>query len=163
MDVLVQKMSRSQLMECIEIWNDVVNDGLAFPQTEALDEKTGSDFFDSQSFAGAAIDPSTGQTVGLYILHPNNVGRCGHICNASFAVRKDLRGLQIGESLVRHCLAKARELEFKILQFNAVVADNHRAMNLYKKIGFTPLGIIPKGFLSIDGSYKDIVPHYIEL
>ena len=27
------------------------------------------------------------EIVGLYILHPNNIGRCGHICNASYAVK----------------------------------------------------------------------------
>ena len=25
------------------------------------------------------------QVLGLYILHPNNIGRCGHIANASYA------------------------------------------------------------------------------
>ena len=34
---------------------------------------------------------NTGEIEGIYILHPNNVGCCGHICNASFAVRKDVR------------------------------------------------------------------------
>lgn len=33
-----------------------------------------------------------GQIVGLYILHPNNVGRCGHLCNASYAVDAWKRG-----------------------------------------------------------------------
>lgn len=28
--------------------------------------------------------------------HPNNVGRCGHICNASYAVSSDARGRHIG-------------------------------------------------------------------
>ena len=32
--------------------------------------------------------------------------RCGHICNASYAVRADLRGHHIGETLVKHCMAK---------------------------------------------------------
>jgi hypothetical protein len=36
-------------------------------------------------------------------------------------------------------------------------------MSLYKKLGFTPLGIIPGGFLSANGHYEDIVPHYIKL
>jgi hypothetical protein len=34
---------------------------------------------------------------------------------------------------------------------------------LYKKLGFTQLGVIPKGFLLKDGNYEDIIPHYIEL
>ena len=62
--------------------------------------------------------------LGLYILHPNNVGRCGHICNASYAVDSKSRGLHVGETLVRHCMRKARELDFRILQFNAVVKSN---------------------------------------
>lgn len=64
----------------IAIWNEVVEDGIAFPQEDLLDAVSGKEFFESQSYTGVAEDG--GQIVGLYILHPNNVGRCGHICNA---------------------------------------------------------------------------------
>ena len=136
---------------------------IAFPQTELLNEETGLEFFNSQSFTGVAYDENSGEIVGLYILHPNNVGRCGHISNASYAVKYDKRGQHIGELLVKNCLTKAKELGFKILQFNAVVATNTSALKLYKKLGFTQLGTIPKGFLLKDGTYVDIIPHYIEL
>jgi ribosomal protein S18 acetylase RimI-like enzyme len=147
----------------IEIWNEVVNEGIAFPQKETLDTQTGDAFFKSQSFTGIAIDADSGEVFGLYILHPNNVGRCGHISNASYAVKKNKRGQHFGEFLVKDCLAKAKEIGFKILQFNAVVATNTSALKLYKKLGFTQLGVIPKGFLLKDGNYEDIIPHYIEL
>ena len=49
-------------------------------------------------------------SIGLYILHPNNIGRCGHLSNASYAVKKGQRGLHIGEKLVRHSLQKGRGL-----------------------------------------------------
>ena len=49
-----------------------------------------------------------GEIVGLYILHPNNVGRCGHICNASYAVKSQLRGHHIGEALVKHCMEQGK-------------------------------------------------------
>lgn len=101
--------------------------------------------------------------MGLYILHPNNVGRCGHICNASYAVRSGLRGRHIGEALVRDCIKTAKRLGFGILQFNAVVRTNKPALALYEKLGFVKLGVIPKGFLMKDGTYEDIIPHYIEL
>lgn len=141
------------------IWNRVVEDGVAFPQEDFLDVAGAEAFFQAQSFTGVAQD-SAGRVVGLYILHPNNVGRCGHISNASYAVDARLRGQGIGEALVRHCLEKARELGFGILQFNAVVANNYSALHLYEKLGFVRLGVIPRGFRMKDGSYQDIVPHY---
>ena len=159
----IEEFKKEYVKDAISIWNDIVEDGIAFPQKEALDEKSGTEFFNSQSFTGIAIDTDSNEVVGLYILHPNNVGRCGHISNASYAVKKSKRGMHIGEFLVKDCLAKAQEIGFKILQFNAVVATNTSALKLYAKLGFTQLGIIPNGFLMKDGTYEDIIPHYIEL
>ena len=160
MNIKVKEFTREDIGPAIAIWNKVVEDGVAFPQTEPLTAESGTEFFESQSFTGLAYDAQSGEIVGLYILHPNNVGRCGHISNASYAVKSDMRGRHIGEILVKHCLEKAKELGFKILQFNAVVKSNAPALALYKKLGFVRLGVIPNGFLMKDGSYEDIIPHY---
>lgn len=162
MSVTIREYCSEDVQKAVEIWNEVVRAGNAFPQLELLDEKTGDEFFRSQSYTGIAADES-GEIVGLYILHPNNVGRCGHICNASYAVRSGLRGRHIGEALVRDCIKTAKRLGFGILQFNAVVRTNKPALALYEKLGFVKLGVIPKGFLMKDGTYEDIIPHYIEL
>ena len=161
MDIIIEEFSKEYIDEAIAVWNEVVLDGVAFPQIECLDRESGLKFFSSQSFTGIALNNN--HVVGLYILHPNNVGRCGHICNASYAVRKDARGNHIGEMLVKHCIKKAKEINFRILQFNAVVSTNYSALALYKKLGFIQLGTIPKGFLLKNGEYQDIIPHYIEL
>ncbi len=145
----------------INIWNEIVREGIAFPQEDELDEISGDEFFKAQSFTGLAVDGD--DVLALYILHPNNVGRCAHICNASYAVRSDLRGRHIGEFIVKDCIAKARELCFRILQFNAVVATNIHARHLYQRLGFKELGIIPGGFRMPDGSFADIVPQFISL
>lgn len=160
MEITITEFTEKDTEDAIHIWNQVVEDGVAFPQKECLDKESGRALFQEQSFTGIARDQETGEAVGLYILHPNNVGRCGHICNASYAVRKDRRGQNIGEALVRHCLKTAKELGFRILQFNAVVSSNTAALALYKKLGFIPLGTIPGGFLLKNGSYEDIIPHY---
>ena len=89
----------------VEIWNQVVEDGVAFPQEDALTLDTGRAFFAAQTYDAVAEDADTGRVLGLYILHPNNIGRCGHIANASYAVHRDARGLHIGEKLVSDCLA----------------------------------------------------------
>ena len=163
MTIKIREFQEKDLKEMIEIWNTVVDDGVAFPQLERLDSNSGRAFFSEQSFTGVAYDEESGEIAGLYILHPNNIGRCGHICNASYAVKKSFRGMSIGEKLVVHCLAKAKDLDFRILQFNAVVKSNIVALKLYEKLGFTQLGTIPEGFRMKDGTYEDIVPHYYSL
>lgn len=159
MGINIMALEAQDLSAAVAIWNQVVDDGVAFPQLEPLTEESGRQFFAEQSFTGAAVGED-GAVLGLYILHPNNVGRCGHICNASYAVHTNVRGQHVGEALVRHCLQKGRELGFRILQFNAVVASNTPALRLYEKLGFTRLGTIPGGFLMKDGHYEDIVLHY---
>ena len=143
------------------IWNQVVRGGVAFPQEEELTGATAPDFFGSQSHCGVAEEE--GRVVGLYILHPNNVGRCGHLCNASYAVDAGCRGRGVGRALVTDCMARAKELGFRVLQFNAVVATNTAARHLYESLGFQGLGTIPGGFRMPDGSYAPICPYYIEL
>ena len=160
MQAEIRQYERQDAQDAAAVWNEVVEDGVAFPQTELLDAQSGHAFFSAQSFTGIAYDAESGEMVGLYILHPNNVGRCGHICNASYAVKGSLRGQHIGEKLVLHCMSKAKELGFGILQFNAVVKTNAPALRLYKKLGFQQLGVIPGGFRMKDGTFEDIIPHY---
>ncbi len=161
--ITIRAYQEADVAEAMGIWNEVVRDGVAFPQVEELTEREADDFFTSQSYTGVAVDSETGEIVGLYILHPNNVGRCAHICNASYAVKEGMRGRHIGELLVTDCIKKAPDFGFKILQFNAVVSSNEPALRLYKKLGFIQLGTIPGGFRTKNGVYEDIIPHYIVL
>ena len=163
MNIFIREYKTQDAEDAAEIWNQVVRDGVAFPQEKELTTKEADNFFKEQIYTGIAENKDTGMVVGLYILHPNNVGRCGHICNASYAVRRDFRGEHIGEKLVLDCLAQAKENGFRVMQFNAVVANNTHALHLYERIGFTRLGVIPQGFRMPDGHYEDIIPHYYVL
>lgn len=159
---MVREFQEKDLKSMVRIWNNVVEDGVAFPQTELLDVKSGAEFFASQVKTCVAEDDN-GEITGLYILHPNNIGRVGHIGNASFAVDKDKRGRHTGNELVKDCLCAAKAAGFRVLQFNAVVDNNIHALNLYKRLGFTDLGIIPGGFLLKSGEYEDIHVMYFDL
>lgn len=160
-NIVVRKYSADDIPAMKDIWNEVVDEGIAFPQEEDLTDEGAKDFFAQQTYCGVAVDES-GKVYGMYILHPNNVGKCGHIANASYAVSSESRGLHIGEKLVRDCIAQAKAHGFGILQFNAVVATNIHARHLYERIGFKQLGTIPGGFRMDDGHYEDICPYYIE-
>ncbi len=159
--MVIRQYKTEDLEQMIAIWNEVVEEGIAFPQEELLNSKTGAEFFASQSYCGIAVEDD--KVYGFYILHPNNIGRCGHICNASYAVASYSRGQHIGEKLVLDCIKVAKELGFKVLQFNAVVESNIHARHLYERIGFTQLGVIPNGFRVKNGDFVNICPYYIEL
>ena len=45
MNVTVRKYEEKDLPDLIRIWNEVVEDGVAFPQEECLNEKKGFSFF----------------------------------------------------------------------------------------------------------------------
>ena len=136
MNIEVRAYTDNDIEAMVTIWNQVVEDGVAFPQEECLTPESGTAFF---------------------------VGRCGHICNASYAVDRESRGLHIGEKLVSDCLAQGKAHGYRVLQFNAVVASNVHARHLYERLGFKQLGTIPGGFRMKDGSYEDICPYYHEL
>lgn len=86
MNIEVRAYTDNDIEAMVTIWNQVVEDGVAFPQEECLTPESGTAFFAEQTYCGVAEDMDTGRIYGMYILHPNNVGRCGHICNASYAV-----------------------------------------------------------------------------
>lgn len=161
--MIIRKYEDKDLLSMIEIWNEVIVEGEAFPQLECLDKTTGAGFFAKQTYAAVAEDESDHSVHGLYILHPNNVGRCGHIGNASYAVRSQSRGKHIGEMLVSDCLEQAKKHGFKLMQFNAVVESNVHARHLYERLGFVPLGTIPNGFRMKDGHFENICLYYYEL
>ena len=157
-EMMIRAYTQNDMEELPHIWNEEVEEGVASPQEDRLDAETGAAFFASQSYTGVAEEK--GKILGLYILHPNNIGRCGHICNASYAVSSAARGKHIGEKLVLHSLNKGKELGFRVMQFNAVVESNVHARHLYERLGFIRLGVIPGGFRMKDGRYENICPYY---
>lgn len=131
------------------IWNEVVAAGRYFPDVDILDEGSMRVMAERQAFTGVA--EQDGRVVGLYILHPNGIGRCAHIANCGYMVVAGARGAGVGRRLVCHSLDKAAELGFNGVQFNAVVASNASAIALYESLGFRRIGTVPGAYLTDEG------------
>ena len=160
--MVIRDFKDSDLDRMLEIWNAVVEDGIYFGAEIPFDRTSGTDYFHQLVRCCVAVDEDD-RVIGLYTLSANNFGRAGHIGNASYAVDEKHRGRHIGEALVRDSLMKAKEAGFRIMQFNAVLNQNKRALHVYEKIGFTDLGTIPGGFRVKDGSYVDVHVLYYDL
>ena len=116
--MIIREYTEKDIEDLIRIWNEVVTEGNAFPQEECLDTETGKAFFSSQSYTGVA--ENNGAIIGLYVLHPNNVGRCSQICNASYAVSSEARG----QHICRRIIASDSIADFQWNKFPAVTFFN---------------------------------------
>jgi ribosomal protein S18 acetylase RimI-like enzyme len=86
------------------------------------------------------------QIVGTYILRPNQTGLGSHVANAGYMVRIDAQGKGVGKAMCMHSLEEARSLGYLAMQFNMVVSTNESAIALWKKLGFSIVGTLPKAY-----------------
>jgi L-amino acid N-acyltransferase YncA len=87
-----------------------------------------------------------GETFGTYVLKPNQPGLGAHVANAAFMVAPWARGRGVGRAMADHCLAEARRLGYRAMQFNFVVSTNEPAVALWKQMGFEIVGTLPGAF-----------------
>ncbi|HXY28645.1 MAG TPA: GNAT family N-acetyltransferase [Acidimicrobiales bacterium] len=121
---------------------EIVEAGEGFPQRLPLSRAEFDDYWIARS-AAVHLARSANQLVGAYYLKPNYVGRAAHIANAGYFVRAPFRGAGIGRSMVEHSLHRARCLGFDAMVFN-LVFDSNPARTLYRRLGFTEVGRIPR-------------------
>jgi GNAT superfamily N-acetyltransferase len=96
---------------------------------------------------GLTVVAADGERIlGTAKMGPNRPGPGAHVATASFMVAPAARGRGVGAALCRFALAWAREQGFAGMQFNAVVATNHAAIDLYQRLGFTIVGTVPGAF-----------------
>ncbi len=90
MDIILKPLERQHLEQAAALWNQIISQGDSFPGDEELTLEEAGAMFAAQTETVCAFEGE--RLAGLYILHPNNIGRCGHIANCSYAVdRKSTR------------------------------------------------------------------------
>ena len=63
MNITIREYTKNDIERMNEIWNEVVLDGIAFPQTECLDAESGADFFGAQPYCGVAEAIESAKTI----------------------------------------------------------------------------------------------------
>jgi len=106
-----------------------------------------------------AVSP-TGRILGMYRMVPNQVGRGHHVANASYMVSPTAQGAGVGRALGEHSLLEARRQGYLAMQFNHVVSTNTAAIRLWKKLGFSIVGTLPKAFRHRRLGYVDAYVMY---
>lgn len=74
MEIEVRPYAAEDAQQAVDIWNEVVEAGVAFPQEDFLTAKTGHAFFMEQSYTGIACDKATGEWWGCIFCTPTTLG-----------------------------------------------------------------------------------------
>ena len=106
------------------------------------------------------VAEDAGQVIGMYKLVANQRDRGSHVANASFMVAPDSGGKGAGKAMGLHCLREARRTGYLAMQFNFVVSTNDGAIALWKKLGFSIVGTLPKAFAHRERGYVDAYVMY---
>lgn len=85
-----------------------------------------------------------------------------HRAGFGISVAKAFWGLGIGHALMQACIECARKAGYVQLELDAV-AENTRALSLYKKAGFVEYGRNPKGFRSRLTGFQELISMRLEL
>jgi len=100
------------------------------------------------------------RVLGMYRVVPNQLGRGHHVANGSYMVSPNAQGVGVGRILGEHSLEEARRQGYLAMQFNYVVSTNTAAVMLWKKLGFSIVGTLPKAFRHKRLGYVDAYVMY---
>ena len=105
--------------------------------------------------AASYVAEEDGKIVGMYKFVANYRDRGSHVANAAFMVDPQSSGKGIGRAMGVDCLREAKRAGFCAMQFNLVVSTNEAAVALWKKLGFSIVGTLPKVFQHKTLGYVD--------
>jgi L-amino acid N-acyltransferase YncA len=102
------------------------------------------------------VAQDAGRVVGTYYLRPNQAGGGNHVCNCGYI--SAVPG--VGRKMAEHSLDQARAQGYRAMQFNLVIATNHRAIGLWRSLGFETIGTLPGAFRHPAQGYVDALVMY---
>ena len=85
-----------------------------------------------------------------------------HRAEFGINIAKEFWKMGIGRALTEACIECAKNAGYTQLELD-VVADNVRAVEMYKKFGFVEFGRNPKGFNSRISGFQELVYMFLEL
>jgi GNAT superfamily N-acetyltransferase len=106
---------------------------------------------------------SEGEIVGTFYVKANQIGLGSHIANGSYMVAPNARKKGVGRMMGEFSIEEAKRLGFHAMQFNFVVKNNEKAVNLWTSLGFEIIGEIPEAFQHFENGLTNAYIMYRKL
>ena len=108
----------------------------------------------------AELEGSVVASAGIACVGPKEKTR--HRAEFGISVDKDFWGLGIGRALTEACIECARAAGYLQMELE-VVAENEKALSLYRSLGFVEYGRNPRGFRSRLTGWQELLLMRLEL
>ena len=139
---------------------------LSYPDEQSVDDEQEARSLEEMERSGnevelvAIIDGRIVGSAGVSAVR----SRCkfAHRARFGISILKEHWGMGIGRVLMDTCVDCARQAGYTQLELE-VVADNERAVSLYRRAGFEEYGRNPRGYRSAAVGYQELVHMRLEL
>ena len=139
---------------------------LTYPDENSFDSEQEAQFLKEKAISPneielvAIVDGKIAGTAGI-----ESVGekyKVKHRAEFGIGILKEYWGLGLGKALTKACIQSAIDAGYEQLELN-VIAENERALSLYRSLGFIEYGRNPRGFNSKISGYQELVYMLLEL
>jgi len=93
------------------------------------------------------VAEADGKIVGTYYIRQNQGGGGSHVCNCGYMTSPAASGRGIARRMCEDSLVRAKDLGYRAMQFNFVIASNAVAVHLWPTLGFEIVGRLPGAFM----------------
>ncbi len=139
---------------------------LSYPDENSYDPKQEGDFLEKLTNSANSIEILAivdGKIAGTAGIEPiGEKFKVKHRADFGISILKEYWGLGLGKALAKACIQCAKEAGYVQLELNAV-AENERALSLYKSLGFEEFGRNPRGFVSRTSGFQELVYMLLKL
>ena len=133
---------------------------LSYPDENSFDPEKEARYLEEKAESAneieiiALVDGQVAGTAGIEAVGTNYKVR--HRAEFGIGILREYWGLGLGRALTEACIKCAGEAGYKQLELN-VVAENERAVSLYRSLGFEEYGRNPRGFNSRTSGFQELI------
>ena len=139
---------------------------LSYPDEQSVDDEQEARSLEEAERSGneveliAVIDGRIVGSAGVSAVRSRR--KVTHRARFGISILKEYWGMGIGRVLMEASIDCARQAGYSQLELE-VVADNERAVSLYRRAGFEEYGRNPRGYRSAASGYQELVHMRLEL
>ena len=161
--IVIRRYEDEDWKDLWPILKNVFREGETYPFLPEITERESHDVWVVEPIATFVALNEDHRIVGTYYIKPNQPGLGSHVCNCGYIISESSRCKGVGTTMCHHSQEEARKLRFRAMQFNLVVSTNEHALDLWQKLGFQVIGLLPEAFKHSKHGYVDALVMYKKL